>query len=69
MIGGWLVIGTMPFVLSGGVANQTGQVSPMRTQALLRAARSFGVDTIDTTIAYGQYESMLGRYDLGAGIS
>jgi len=69
VIGGRLAIGSAQFVLGGGVASQTGQASPMHTQVLLRTGSSLGVDTVDTSVDYGKNESLLGRCNLGAGIS
>jgi len=56
-----LALGTVQFGLRYGVANQTGQVSQQQVNAILAAAASAGVDTLDTAIAYGESEASLGR--------
>ncbi len=64
MIGERLAIGTAQFGLDYGVTNRAGQVSTGNAQAILSAARMAGVHTIDTAMAYGQSEAVLGRCDL-----
>lgn len=43
-----------------GVANGQGQVAPAEVAAILQRARSLGIDTLDTAIAYGDSEARLG---------
>lgn len=59
-----LALGTAQFGLSYGIANQTGQLSSEAGAAVLSAARSRGVDTVDTAIAYGTSEAALGRHGM-----
>lgn len=54
-------LGTVQFGLPYGVANTQGQVSYDQAEAMLRAMRTAGIDTIDTAIAYGEAETVLGR--------
>lgn len=55
-----LALGTVQFGLAYGVANQVGQVSRDDAVTILAAARTGGLDTIDTAIAYGDSEACLG---------
>lgn len=59
-----LALGTVQFGLAYGVANQRGQVGFLEAQRIIELARSNGVDTLDTAIAYGESESTLGKLDL-----
>jgi len=56
-----LALGTVQFGLTYGVANTQGQVSYDQAEAMLEAMRTIGIDTIDTAIAYGEAETVLGR--------
>lgn len=56
-----LALGTVQFGLPYGVANATGRMSDETAAEVLRTARSIGMDTLDTAIAYGESESTLGR--------
>lgn len=56
-----LALGTVQFGLPYGVANIQGQVSFDQAEAMLGAMRKVGIDTIDTAIAYGEAETVLGR--------
>lgn len=56
-----LALGTVQFGLAYGVANQRGQVSLAEAADILAVARSAGIDTIDTAIAYGDSETCLGQ--------
>jgi aryl-alcohol dehydrogenase-like predicted oxidoreductase len=58
-----LAIGTVQFGLPYGVANQTGQVSHEEASTILDTAWTAGIDTLDTAIAYGESEKVLG--DIG----
>lgn len=57
-----LAIGTVQFGLSYGIANQGGQVSRSDAASILRFAKSSGINTIDTAIAYGDSEACLGEF-------
>lgn len=56
-----LALGTVQFGLPYGVANTKGQVSYDQAEAMIGAMRTVGIDTIDTAIAYGEAETVLGR--------
>lgn len=56
-----LALGTVQFGLPYGVANIQGQVSREEAEAMLEAARAAGINTLDTAIAYGVAEKLLGR--------
>jgi aryl-alcohol dehydrogenase-like predicted oxidoreductase len=55
-----LALGTVQFGLNYGVANTAGRVSTEMADAILRTANLSGMDTLDTAIAYGHSESVLG---------
>ena len=57
---GKLALGTVQFGLPYGIANQLGIVPPEEVSEILDQARQSGVDTIDTAIAYGDSEQVLG---------
>lgn len=58
-----IALGTAQFGLTYGIANTTGQVSRDESAAILSLAKQRGIDTLDTAIAYGESESVLG--DIG----
>jgi aryl-alcohol dehydrogenase-like predicted oxidoreductase len=58
-----LALGTVQFGLPYGISNQSGQVSRESGKAIIALAKSSGIDTLDTAIAYGESEACLG--DLG----
>ena len=60
-----IALGTAQFGLDYGVANQSGRVPLKEVKKILQQAFAHGVDTIDTAIAYGDSESVLGE----AGVS
>ena len=55
-----LALGTVQFGMNYGVANTAGRVSIEMADAILREAQRSGMDTLDTAIAYGDSESVLG---------
>ena len=56
-----LALGTAQFGLPYGIANTLGQIKLEDAEAILIMARKAGIDTLDTAIAYGDAESLLGR--------
>lgn len=56
-----LALGTAQFGFAYGIANTQGQVTLDAALQILVRARSSGMDTIDTAIAYGQSEERLGQ--------
>lgn len=56
-----LALGTAQFGLPYGVSNHDGQPSSQACAAILRDARLAGINTLDTAIAYGSSESVLGE--------
>ena len=56
-----LALGTAQFGLSYGIANRTGQVPQIEVGKMLSLAGDHGIDTLDTAIAYGGSEAVLGR--------
>ena len=57
-----VALGTVQFGLDYGVANKTGQPDFEAVSAILNYATRIGVQTLDTAIAYGNSEAILGRY-------
>jgi aryl-alcohol dehydrogenase-like predicted oxidoreductase len=55
-----LALGTAQFGLSYGISNKAGQVSRSSASSILKLALSSGINMIDTAIAYGESEAMLG---------
>lgn len=56
-----LSIGSVQFGLPYGISNLTGQVPPFEVDKILNLARECNIDMIDTAVAYGESESVLGR--------
>lgn len=55
-----LALGTVQFGLNYGVANTTGRITHDEAGSVLNLARQSGIDTLDTAIAYGDSETVLG---------
>lgn len=60
-----LALGTVQFGLSYGIANQSGQVKLSEAKDILDQARNAKIDLLDTAIAYGDSEEILGKIDIG----
>jgi aryl-alcohol dehydrogenase-like predicted oxidoreductase len=56
-----LALGTVQFGLKYGVANTHGRVTEKEAKDLLSLAKRAEIDTLDTAIAYGDSESILGN--------
>lgn len=56
-----LALGTAQFGQDYGIANSTGQTSRSEVKKILELARLKGINTLDTAIAYGESESVLGQ--------
>ena len=56
-----LALGTAQFGLNYGVANTAGQMNLEGARSVMALAKSQGMDTLDTAIAYGESERTLGR--------
>lgn len=56
-----LALGTVQFGLNYGVANQNGPVTPEEVDRIIAAAVAAGIRTLDTAVAYGKSESVLGH--------
>tara|TARA_B110000211_G_scaffold201492_1_gene233114 strand:+ start:886 stop:1752 length:867 start_codon:yes stop_codon:yes gene_type:complete len=56
-----LALGTAQFGMRYGISNVNGKVSQEGGKAILKYAASAGVDTIDTAMAYGDSEQVLGN--------
>lgn len=56
-----IALGTAQFGLSYGIANRTGKIDLETGREILVLAQQHGVHTLDTAIAYGDAESVLGN--------
>ena len=56
-----LALGTAQFGMRYGISNVSGKVSEEDGKTILKYAASAGVDTIDTAMAYGDSELVLGN--------
>ena len=60
MLASKIALGTAQFGLNYGISNTSGKVPLNSIKSILGLAKNSGIDTIDTAIAYGNSESMLG---------
>jgi len=56
-----IALGTAQFGLSYGIANRTGKIDLETGREIFALAKQHGVHTLDTAIAYGDAESVLGN--------
>ncbi|MES2987608.1 MAG: aldo/keto reductase [Pseudomonadota bacterium] len=56
-----LALGTVQFGVDYGIANRGGKVAPKEIFRILERAAAAGVDTLDTAVAYGESETVLGK--------
>ena len=56
-----IILGTVQFGMTYGIANQIGQASLLQVKSMLDFALENGIDTLDTAIAYGDSEKSLGE--------
>jgi aryl-alcohol dehydrogenase-like predicted oxidoreductase len=56
-----LGLGTVQFGVPYGITNTVGQVNQSQAQAITQRAYAAGFDTLDTAIAYGSSERVLGE--------
>ena len=56
-----LSLGTVQFGLDYGIANKAGQVSLGEAQSVMSLAKANEIDVVDTAIAYGTSEQVLGK--------
>lgn len=61
-----IALGTVQFGLNYGVTNSCGQVSLEVVNEILNVAKQNGISLIDTAIAYGNSEAILGKFDLSS---
>lgn len=59
-----LALGTAQFGLAYGLANATGKVPSNTIEQLLKVASEFNITMLDTAIAYGDSEQVLGLHNL-----
>lgn len=60
-----LALGTVQLGLNYGVSNEGGQVSLSSARQILLRASQVGIDLLDTAIAYGSSEQVLGSIGVG----
>lgn len=60
-----LALGTVQFGVEYGIANKTGKIDRPEAIRILRLAKSSNIDLIDTAIAYGESEKVLGEIGVG----
>ena len=58
---GKVALGTVQFGLDYGVANKLGKVPYEEVCKIIRAAANVGISTLDTAVAYGDSEAVLGK--------
>ncbi len=56
-----IALGTVQFGLDYGVANEAGQVKSGEVKQILSEAKKNGINMLDTAIAYGTSEEVLGK--------
>ncbi|MCW7509304.1 aldo/keto reductase [Leptospira levettii] len=56
-----LTLGTVQFGLNYGVSNSVGKVSPKEVESILDFAYENGISELDTAVAYGDSEIILGK--------
>src|SRR3990167_4725202 len=56
-----LALGTAQFGLDYGISNNSGKISEENAVALLSYAKYKGINTLDTAVAYGNSEQVLGN--------
>jgi aryl-alcohol dehydrogenase-like predicted oxidoreductase len=56
-----IALGTAQFGLDYGIANKLGQIKEQEVSKMLELARAAKIDTLDTAIAYGNAERLLGE--------
>lgn len=61
-----LALGTVQFGLEYGITNTTGQVKLAEVERILDYCRNVGIHTLDTAIAYGSSEQVLGQFNLSS---
>lgn len=59
-----LALGTVQFGIPYGIANHSGQVETEEVSKILDLAKVIGIKTLDTAVAYGESESVLGQQDI-----
>jgi len=57
-----IVLGTAQFGLDYGINNKTGQISKEEVFDILRASQKNGIDTIQTSYAYGNSEEIISEF-------
>ena len=59
-----LCLGTAQFGLDYGITNKSGLVPKSEVGKILESAKRNGIKILDTAIAYGSSESVLGQFDI-----
>jgi aryl-alcohol dehydrogenase-like predicted oxidoreductase len=61
-----IVLGTAQFGLDYGIANQSGQVPAAEVKKIIHLAAKCQINMLDTAMAYGESESVLGKTDISS---
>ena len=61
-----LALGTVQFGINYGVANTSGRIPVGEAKTILQLALAAGINTLDTAIAYGDSEGVLGQLGVHA---
>ena len=61
-----IVLGTVQFGMSYGVANQVGMPKVDQVKAILSRAKEIGINRLDTASVYGKSEAVLGKIGIGS---
>lgn len=56
-----IALGTVQFGIDYGISNKNGQVNLIQAKEILDLAKKSGITTLDTAVAYGQSEAVLGK--------
>lgn len=57
-----IALGTVQFGLAYGISNTTGQILPDQAHQILDHAQKSGINMLDTAMAYGTSETVIGQY-------
>ncbi|WP_417195752.1 aldo/keto reductase [Bizionia sp.] len=57
-------LGTVQFGVDYGISNQSGMTSKLEVKYILDTAYNLSINTIDTAMAYGNAEEVIGNYEL-----
>ena len=59
-----IALGTAQFGLDYGISNSSGKVKKKETVSLIKLAKDYNINTLDTAKVYGESEKILGELDV-----